>query len=178
MAKEYPKRNMAPKEDIELLLTTKFDDFKKVMLTEMRSLMNEVTDVLHARIEELENKVENFAKKTQINEKKIKELSAKCKEVESQNNELKARLKCNIKETTDLEERLEDNINRQMRKTLVFSNFKQASEEKKEDVPMLLANKISELSDGEVTPGEAFDFIERAHRGKAKKNGERQFCSD
>ena len=68
----------------------------------------------------------------------------------------------------ELEERLEERTNRQLRKTLVFRNVPEVEEDKKwSTTKALLASKISQVLD-DVDENEAMQMIDRCHRGGKK----------
>ena len=68
----------------------------------------------------------------------------------------------------ELEERLEERTNRQLRKILVFRNVPEVEEDKKwSTTKALLASKISQVLD-DVDENEAMQMIDRCHRGGKK----------
>lgn len=68
------------------------------------------------------------------------------------------------KQVNDLQERVEERTNRQLRQTLVWRNLPEGREEKTwADTKTLLASKMSELLN--IDPSEAKSKINRCHRG-------------
>ena len=73
-----------------------------------------------------------------------------------------------LKRVKDIEEKLEERTNRQLRKTLVFRGVAERDNEKSwADTRKVLANKIAGLVNS--TSDEASSLIDRCHRG-GKKN--------
>ena len=67
-----------------------------------------------------------------------------------------------------VEERLEERTNRQLRQTLVFKGIQEQKNESWEDTFEILAEKISKILD--ISTRSAQDMLNRVHRGKPSSN--------
>ena len=128
--------------------------------------LNELTKNVFTRVEELESIVANNRKQIQKNAEQLEKQNEKYVEIKNENQKLKEKLKECISDVSNLEESLEDKTNRQLRKTLIFSNIPEQPNESWDETRELLAKKISEASKGEMNIKTARNCIERAHRGK------------
>ena len=111
---------------------------------------------LNTKYEELEKKVNALLKK---NEELIKENATLIIGNTVRDHKIKA-----------IAKKLEDRTNRQLRKTLIFDGLPEIADEKWEDTTRIVAEKIEEVSNGELSVEHAINVIERAHRGRPSKH--------
>ena len=120
------------------------------------------------RVDELEKVVLNIEKSTVYNKTKIENIEKNCLKLKKEN-ELKRKLDDQSRKLEENLEKTEEQTNRSMRKTLVFTNIKEGKVEGW-DAREVLAETIAKVSKGQMKKEEAVKSIERAHRGKAKRN--------
>ena len=170
-SKIYPsRRSSMERNDAD----QKIEKVKSEILSKMEQLLDEGLNRLaidiYKRMDEIEQKVSNTFKLAQNNEKKLLSIEKKVNELSVENAKLKTIVEEQKKETDEMEENLKDRTNRQMRKTLVFKNVKEDAKESWAETTNKLARTISEVSKGQLHYETALNYIERAHRGKGKKN--------
>ena len=71
-----------------------------------------------------------------------------------------------------MQKRLEDKINRSSRKSLIFRGIAENERENWDDTRNFLADIISARTD--VSPSDAYDMIERCHRGAYSTDGKKK----
>lgn len=108
------------------------------------------------------NKVnlENLRKDFDIHVGKYDEFSKKCEHMEKELSLEKVR-------NNVLSVKLEDSINKNCRKTLVFKGLKEEGKEKWSDTKSLLSNVLADVM--EEDPEVTFNWIERCHRSRPNK---------
>ena len=104
--------------------------------------------------------LENLRKDFDLHVEEYCVLSIKCEDMEKELSLEK--VKNNV-----LSAKLEDNINRTCRKTLVFKGLKEEGKETWSNTKSLLSNVLAEVM--EEDPGDTFNWIERCHRSKPNK---------
>ena len=82
---------------------------------------------------------------------------------------LSAALSANAETIKSLESKLEDNVNRQCRKTLIIKGIKEKPNETWDTTEQLVAKKISQATNGDTSEDRALRMIERAHRSRPNK---------
>ena len=178
-AKEKPKKYFTRKSDemvcdgADDILESKFTNFKQQLIADFERIIDErITELanhLFERVDDLERNVSNNNKKILENSKKVKELEDKADCLKKHNKSLQTKIEAQEKTICDLQESFEDQINRNARKTLIFTNVPETSDETY-DVSPTLANTICKATNGEITIEKAKAMVERAHRGKARRN--------
>ena len=172
-SKKYPMRKSMDmdKDTMESLVKEKLDSFKEKLLKDFSKMLDERTEELvnHVmqRMDEIENNVTNNTKNIKKNAEEIKILKENYRITTKENKDLKQKLEDAMSKLSKTEDELGDKTNRQLRKTLIFTNVIEESSEQY-DVSAILAKTISKASQNKITETEASNFIERAHRGKAK----------
>ena len=152
-------------------------------------------DVLTARLDKIDDKLNELDRNTTHNENRITELSAQVENVDQAAGQQMRNLTARIIDLEDkianladipkkvepleeiptrvaqLIETVEDRTNRQLRETLVFKNIPEEENEKSyDDTKKLLATVISEHCPN-ITYATAFNEIKRAHR-ESKRRGQ------
>ena len=155
-------------------LTKSFSDQIKEVKKELKTLSTNVSAIKQVADDALKKAQDNETKLATFTEK-FEKLNKKCKELEKSNTELSANVSSNARTIKSLEHKLEDSINRQCRKTLVFKGVKEERDESWQMTEQILAKKISEASNGETSEQTARNMIERAHRSRPNrfKKGQR-----
>ena len=147
------------------------------------AIKNEFTS-LKDEIVRLQNELETV-RGVADNANKLSEILKKdCTQLKEDNTNLKSKLQTVIKEQESLQETIEDNKNRQLRKTLVFKGIPEQrfsdeqnsnpdgsprmNPESWDDTATILATQISETLD-DTTVEQARRMVERCHRGAENK---------
>ena len=172
-SKKYDTRKSGEiKEEMEALFDLKFQQLEDRLFTNLKQFISnelgELTNHLFQRMDDLVKNVSNNKRAIELQDKKFKNFEENYDKLCKSNSDLASKLLETKKELEEANDRLEDQTNRQMRKTLVFTNIAEGNEEEK-DVTSLLQNVISKVSKGKMV--NAKEYIERAHRGKKKRNG-------
>ena len=140
---------MPPKKSVDI--SEQLQDFRKVILQRLDSIDSNIKDLTTKLNEtktiaiEAANLADNAITQTALNKTLIDESNERIRKLEID---------------------LDDQINRNMRSTLIFNGIK-GTETNWDETSKLLADKISSLAD-EVTGID--DWIERAHRAKGETN--------
>ena len=154
------------KEDFIKILNEKLKFHKEKLVDEfkvtIRAEINEFANHVLQRVEEMEMKINNVCRTIEKYDKKLESMN-------NDNENLKSKLLDAEKKINDLEELTEQQTNRNMRKTLIFTNVKEEDGEDN-DTSEILSRTIAKVSKNNISKEEAKRFIERAHRGKPKHN--------
>ena len=145
---------------------------KDAIKNEFKSLKEEIVR-LQSELESVSGVAENATKLTEM-------LSKDCMQLKEENTNLKSKLHNIINEQDSLQEIIEDNQNRQLRKTLVFKGIPEQkfrdeqntnadgsprmNPESWDDTATILATQISESLE-DTTVEQARAMVERCHRG-------------
>ena len=149
-------------------LTKSFTDQIKEVRKELKTLSTNVNAIQKVADDALK-KAQDNATKLETFTAKFEKLNEKCEELEKRNTELSSNVTSNGRIIKSLEHKLEDSINRQCRKTLVFKGVKEERDESWQMTEQILAKKISEASNGETSEQTAKRMIERAHRSRPNR---------
>ena len=173
--KKYNTRrssDMMEKDDFINILNEKLKSHKEELMHDLkemvRSEMNEIANHIFQRVDDLERKLNNALTTFDNTEKKISSMEEKIENVKTENKILKEKLFNAEKRIDDMEELTEDRTNRQMRKTLIFTNVRE-TEKESQDATDTLASMIAKASRNDINKEDAAKMIERAHRGKPGK---------
>ena len=149
-------------------LTQSFSNQINEVKKELKTLSTNVGAIKQVADDALKKAQDNETKLVAFTEK-FEKLSKKCEELENRNTELSTNVSSNARIIKSLEHKLEDSINRQCRKTLVFKGVKEERDESWQMTEQILAKKISEASNGETSEQTARKMIERAHRSRPNR---------
>ena len=172
--KEYPRRSLPVSigdttqnndETLDKLLDAKFAKLEKSMLEKMKEVID---DGIKAGLMELRRE---FEEKYEVVNEKLKKLGNEQQGLLKTVENLKKENEDAKKEFVKLEEKLEDQVNRNLRKTLIFKNIPGDPNEQWSETGMKVAKAIAKASKNKIEESEAHDMIERAHRGRGKNKG-------
>ena len=170
-SKLYPKRNSIS--DLDNALSDKLLKIKDEIIADIKKYvdgaLNELTATLLTHVEHVENQVECEKETTKKLIDKVSKLEETCNQLKNENMKMKKNWKEDI---ASLEDKIEDQTNRQLRKTLIFTNLSEVEgedDDRYKKTTEILANKISEVSKGNISKEKALDAIERAHTGRPKR---------
>ena len=166
---------------LEAALKTQKDEIVKVFTKEFNSFKKELKS-LSTKIDKIECIADDALQHSNVNNGMIIKLQTDIEDLTTRVNSLKKENgMLNVSSTASeitiksLETKVEDSVNRHLRKTLVVKGIKESPRETWTMTEQLLASTISEASDGKVTDEEAARMIERAHRSapNREKKGRR-----
>ena len=173
---------MEKDDHFETLFTKLFDKLSEKLNKDIMDNINKQFDGLHKKIDKINNLAVEAKKKSTWCENEIinikSEYSEKTSVLTVKNDELQSKisdmeqviekLKTSIKENETL---LEDQVNRSCRKTLIFKGIPEITNSKKEtweETKVSLSRAISKVMKN-VSTEDAFNMIERCHRGTSSK---------
>ena len=187
---------METKEEDCMSLTRKdtmslFHELSDTLIKKIESHLTKIMDQkftsVYKKLDEIRN-VANEANikakwsETQINNMKekyddeIKEIKDQNKHLQTNNTILSTKLECNVMKIHVMQTRLEDQINRSCRKSLVIKGVPEEFEGKEtwSQTKTILSKEISKVIP-EIQENEAYNMIERCHRSapNIKKRGRR-----
>ena len=150
----------------------------KQLLVDITNIIEDHIGPLVVRVNTIESSVANIQDeilqlKSAVSELKstTEKQTAEIDELKKENIELKSTSfdKSIVeKSINDLEERLEDRTNRQLRKTLVITGVKESDHESWADTKKIVAKTIS--TNLKISFDDSFDMLERVHRSAPTKN--------
>ena len=159
------------------LTNTIIIELKTTLDKDLRTVINNKFSVIFKKIDEVRctaNEALKIAKRTEdqvakfvaANSSSFDDLKSKVDALVAVNDELKIGMETQIIKFHVLEKRLEDQTNRNSRKSLVFKGIPERGHESWDDTRDILAEVISKHAD--VRNDEAFNMIERCHRSSLK----------
>ena len=156
--------------ELRKFFTTNHDELKQLLNDNKTELLESFSN----RLADVENQLTlNDERMTKLertvneNNDVVKELESKIATLEEENSQLKSMAL--PKKIKDLEEKVEERTNRQLRETLVFKNVEETNtNESWAETKDLLAHLISDNVDG-ITYEHAKSQIKRAHRERSRK---------
>ena len=131
-------------------------------INELESIVFEtknISEIVHTKTKTFEDAIQSIDDRIGDIEDKVKLDDSKFRKISDLNNSL-------LKKIKDIEKKLEDQVNRSCRKTLIIKNVKEG-DETWADSKQLVAKTLNEICHVQLD-GE--ENIERAHRGKKRKD--------
>ena len=163
---------MVTEKELKTILNKALKDQKEELLKEFKKEI----DALSAKVDDIKKTADDAMTLATQNQESIAKIDAEVKSLTTEYNNLKTE-HVNLKESSaaqeltikSLESKLEDSVNRHMRKTLVVKGVKELDNESWKMTESVLAKTISQATNGDVDEKEAAGMIERAHRSKPNR---------
>ena len=135
----------------------------------LKKQKEELLDAFSKELKGVKDDLKTLTDKVDEIQKTADDALAKAKQNEADIKTFKAALSTSAETIKALENKLEDNVNRQCRKTLIIKGIKEKPNETWDTTEQLVARKISEASNGDTSQDSALRMIERAHRSRPNK---------
>lgn len=169
---------MVSEEKLQSILADALKEQKDEIIKEFKKELKS----LSAKVDKIKKTADDALKLAKQNETNIERVSASIDDInekyellQTEHNTLQVRAAVNDHKIKALEDKLEDSTNRHLRKTLVFKGVKERENESWKMTESVLAQTISDATDGSVDESVAARMIERAHRSRPnqQKKGRR-----
>ena len=163
---------MVTEKELQSILTKALKTQKDELLKEFKKEI----DALSVKVDNIKKTADDAMTLATQNQASIARIDVEVKSLTTDYNNLKTEHD-NLKESfagqehtiKSLESKLEDSVNRHMRKTLVVKGVKELENESWKMTESVLAKTISLATNGDVDESEAANMIERAHRSKPNR---------
>lgn len=154
----------------DYLTTDKFEKLLQKHLQPIQEALNQSLIKVQADIDEIKAIAANALRLAENSSKLAEENKNAIQQLTSENTHLKQQIRQALEQNLNLEERIENRTNRQLRKTIVFKGIPESEDSKESwnETEELLSKKIADICN--MSLQQASKMIERCHRSNPNPN--------